>query len=415
MAIKVTLRRKPIKNDRQSLYLDFYPPVKNPSTGKLTRREFLGLTLINEIEHEVKDYTDGNGKPQQRIIPVLNRNGELKSIKLSPIQKKENADTLAIAEGIRSKRHNELNKPEIYSEHEKLKLKTIQRGKESFITFSKKLANTRNKSNRENSLIAIRYLEAFNNGEDVKFSDLTVNFCDQFKGYLETTKALRRRKGGLSRNSASSYFNTFKATLRQAFKEGFIDSDLSRMVNPIKFPETKRNFLTIEELNRLTKTECTLPVLKRAALFSALTGLRYSDIGKLMWKNVEYVRGQGYFISFKAQKTNTVEVLPISQQAYKILGKPRSKELKVFEGLYYSAWVNIQLALWISKAKIKKKITFHCFRHTFATLQLKYGTDIYTISKMLGHKKLSTTEIYTKVADETKRLAVNKIKLKDIK
>jgi site-specific recombinase XerD len=63
------------------------------------------------------------------------------------------------------------------------------------------------------------------------------------------------------------------------------------------------------------------------------------------------------------------------------------------------------------KAGISKTITFHCARHTYATLQLTLGTDIYTVSKLLGHKDLSTTQIYAKIIDERKTLAASKIKL----
>ena len=63
------------------------------------------------------------------------------------------------------------------------------------------------------------------------------------------------------------------------------------------------------------------------------------------------------------------------------------------------------------KAGITKNITFHCARHTYATLQLTLGTDIYTVSKLLGHKELRTTQIYAKVIDDKKKEAANKIKL----
>ncbi len=83
----------------------------------------------------------------------------------------------------------------------------------------------------------------------------------------------------------------------------------------------------------------------------------------------------------------------------------------VFEGLQYSAYQNSLLKEWIIKAGITKAITFHCFRHTYATLQLSQGTDIYTVSKMLGHRDLKTTQVYAKVIDLTKRAAADKIKL----
>lgn len=101
--------------------------------------------------------------------------------------------------------------------------------------------------------------------------------------------------------------------------------------------------------------------------------------------------------------------MPISEQAYKLLGKAGPANEMVFNGLVYSSWVNSQLFKWLVKAGITKDISFHCFRHSFAVLQLSLGTDIYTVSKMLGHRELKTTQIYAKVIDQTKRDASEKI------
>ena len=206
-----------------------------------------------------------------------------------------------------------------------------------------------------------------------------------------------------------SYFNKIKAALKQAYSDGILQSDLNKKVKPIKEAETRREPLTIEELNSLIKTHCNNPLLKRAALFSALTGLRWSDIEKLKWGEVEFVKGRGYFLNFDQEKTEGVEVHPISEQAFQILGERGGQGDRVFEGLKYSAFQNKQLYQWIGAAGITKDITFHNFRHTYATLQLANGTDIYTVSKLLGHKSIKTTQIYTKVVDETKRKAANRI------
>ncbi|HSH65257.1 MAG TPA: site-specific integrase, partial [Bacteroidia bacterium] len=119
----------------------------------------------------------------------------------------------------------------------------------------------------------------------------------------------------------------------------------------------------------------------------------------------------GYFIQFKQQKTKGVEVMPISEQAYKLLGEPKEPGDRVFDGLSYSAYQNKHLAKWIGAAGITKDITFHCFRHSYAVLQLSNGTDIYTVSKMLGHRNLKVTQVYAKIVDKTKRDATDKIKL----
>jgi integrase len=378
MSIKVKLRRKAISGNRQSLYLDFYPAIPHPETGEPTRREFLGFYIFE--------------KPK------------------TPIDKQHNTETLQICESIRQKRENFLNKPEIYSEYEKEQLRKREQGEQCFIEYFRKLAGNRKASNHDNWVSAYNYLEKFTKG-NLKFADLNEKFCNEFKEYLLTTKSNKSNKATLAQNSAVSYFNKLKATLKQAYKDGYLFNDLNAKIEPIKQAETRRNFLTIEELNSLVKTQCNNPLLKRAALFSALTGLRFSDIKNLVWGEIHHSVENGYSIQFTQQKTKGVEVLPISEQAYNLMGETKEPNEKVFEGLNYSAYENKHLYQWIGAAGITKDITFHCFRHTFATLQLSKGTDIYTVSKMLGHRDLKTTQIYAKIIDQTKREAANKIQL----
>lgn len=383
MATKVKLRDKKISKGRKSLYLDFYPPIPHPETGEPTRREFLGLYIYE--------------KPK------------------TPIDKLHNTETLKIGESIRQKRENFLNKPEIYSQYEKQQLKIQELGQLCFIEYFTKLANKRKASNHDNWVSALNYLESFTNGS-LKFADLNEKFLEDFKEYLLTTKSNRSSKTTLSQNSAVSYFNKVKAALKQAYKDGILQYDLNAKISPIKPEETRREYLTLEELNSLVKTDCNNPLLKRSALFSALTGLRFSDIQKMTWSELEYIKGQGYFLNFNQKKTKGVEVLPISEQAYSFTNgttnpKDMPQDKPVFEGLKYSAYHNKHLFQWIGKAGITKDITFHCFRHTFATLQLFNGTDIYTVSKMLGHKDLKTTLVYAKIVDEVKRKASNSIQL----
>lgn len=378
MAIKVKLREKAISGNRQSLYLDFYPAIPHPETGEPTRREFLGLYLFDKAKN--------------------------------PIDKQHNKETLQLAEQIRQKRENHLNKPEIYTGYELEQKRIKELGEQNFVAYFKTLADKRKASNHDNWVSAYNYLETFTKG-NLKFADLNEKFCTDFKEYLLTTKSNKSSKTTLAQNSAVSYFNKLKATLKQAYKDGYLTTDLNAKIEPVKQAETRRNFLTIEELNSLVKTECNNPLLKRAALFSALTGLRFSDIKNLVWGEIHHSVENGYSIQFTQQKTKGVEVLPISEQAYSILGERKEPTDKVFEGLTYSAYENKHLYQWIGAAGITKDITFHCFRHTFATLQLSHGTDIYTVSKMLGHRELKTTQIYAKIIDQTKREAADKIQL----
>jgi integrase len=410
MAIKVKLRNKAISGERVSLYLDFYPPVPHPETGKSTRRQFLNLFLFNEFQVEEQKDLGDNGKEQKRYVEVLDRKGNPKKKKLNLIDKTHNINTLKIAEHIRQKRENELNKPEIYTDFEKEQLRLKELGERNFVLYYKSLAEKRKSSTHDNWLAAYYYLESYTGGS-IKFVDVSEKWCNDFRDYLLTTKSNRSNKTTLSRNSAVSYFNKVKAALKQAFKDGIMQIDLSGKVESIKESETRRNFLTLEELNSLIRTQCQNPLLKRAALFSALTGLRHSDIKKLKWSEVERINGQGCFINFIQQKTRGVEVHPISEQAYKLMGEPGQPDQYVFDGLDYSAYHNKHLYQWIGAAGITKDITFHCFRHTFATLQLANGTDIYTVSKMLGHSDLKTTQRYAKIVDQMKREAADRIKL----
>jgi len=377
--IKVKLRAKSISGNRKSLYLDFYPAIPDPKQiGKLTRREFLGFYLFD--------------KPK------------------SPIDKKHNEETKILAEQIRQKKDNQLNKPEIYTGYEKEQLRLKEQGEESFTEYFQSLVEKKTGSNYDNWFTVYHYLTTFTNG-NIAFANLNEKFCNQFQEHLLTTTSKRSKVRKLSQNSVISYFNLLKAALKQAFKDGYLQSDLSAKIKTVRHKETQRQFLTIEELNTLAKTDCTLPMLKEAALFSALTGLRFSDLEKLVWGEIEFIKGNGYFVKFKQQKTTNYEMMPISKQAYSLLGAPKEPTDKIFEGLKYSTYTNDQLFRWLTKAGITKDITFHCFRHTYATLLLSKGTDIYTVSKMLGHREIRTTQIYAKVIDKTKRDASNKIKL----
>jgi site-specific recombinase XerD len=117
----------------------------------------------------------------------------------------------------------------------------------------------------------------------------------------------------------------------------------------------------------------------------------------------------GLCIRICTQKTQTEAILPISYEALELCGERSTG--KVFKGLKRSM-INHPLKAWLKEAGITKHITFHGFRHTYATLQIASGTDIYTVSKMLTHKNVTTTQIYADLVSEKKRDTVNKIRLK---
>ncbi|GAA6765783.1 hypothetical protein AAFH68_17210 [Flavobacterium sp. CGRL1] len=181
--------------------------------------------------------------------------------------------------------------------------------------------------------------------------------AEDFKLFLLAAPLAGGKKGTISRNTAATYFSVFKAALKQAFIDGYLTVDLSSKVKGIPEQESRREYLTIEELNGLASTPCENDVLKRAALFSALTGLRHSDIQKLRWKEISLENGMAK-LHFTQQKTKGVEYMPISEQALQLCGEPRLSEQLVFEDLTDTSWISRPLKKWIESAGIKKKYYF---------------------------------------------------------
>lgn len=366
--MKVTLRQR-IKGEKVSLYLDYYHQGKR-------EYEYLQLYLFPDPEKG----------------------------KLSKEHKESNKETLALAESIRSKRQVEIQNG-IYGFQDQAKLKG------SFLRYVENIATKPKASqgNHDNWDSALKHLKKYVKF-DITFGQVDKAWLEGFKSFLQYD-ARKSSNQPLSPNSQSSYFNKIRAALKQAYKEGHIKQNPSDMVDGIKAEDPERDFLTYEELQAVVKAECEIPLMKTAFLFSCLTGLRWSDIQKLLWSEVQFSNEIGYYIRFRQKKTKGTETLPISEQAYNLLGEKAEPIERVFKGLKYSAWHNLKLQQWVMRAGISKTITFHCARHTYATLQLTLGTDIYTVSKLLGHKDLKTTQVYAKIIDDKKKEAANKIVL----
>jgi integrase len=251
---------------------------------------------------------------------------------------------------------------------------------------------------------AINQLEAFSGGP-VQFSTVNHSFLEAFKLYLLKD---------LNPNSAGVYLARIKTACRQAVKDGILPRNPAADIS-IKKRETRREYLTLEELQSLVQTPCSNEETKQAFLFSAFSGLRYSDVKALTWRKVRAVNGS-YLLEFTQKKTGDVETLPLSQQAAAILRhqanaevSPRIIQEVVPDAVFkLGAQQSIDKAIrqWVKRAGIEKRISFHCARHTFATLGLTCGIDLYTMSKLLGHRDIASTQIYAKIIDRKKLEAV---------
>lgn len=286
--------------------------------------------------------------------------------------------------------------------------KSKAKAKTNLVTYFKKLTEERldSKGNYGSWDSCLKHLSLYCNTE-ITFENVTAEFIEGFRKYLLTTA---RTKSGnlLSRNSSVSYFNKFRAAVNQAYADDIISDNPIKKVKGIKSEDTEREYLSFEELQKLVDTECRYEVLKRAFIFSCLTGLRWSDIVKLKWSEVQEEK-TGLRIHFKQKKTKSFEYLNLTDQAREYMGEKRQLDDLIFTGLKYSSYFNVALSQWMLRAGITKHITFHCGRHTFAIMQLELGTDIYTIMKLLGHREIKTTQVYVQVLDKAKIEAVNRI------
>lgn len=253
---------------------------------------------------------------------------------------------------------------------------------------------------RSNLAYLRAYVRDTYNMEDVELACLTKVWVEGYRNML-----LRTLK---SRNTAAIYFAKLRACLRCAYRNGEMEYNLADRVKSISTEETERSYLTLSELRSMIEAHCQLAGLKRAFLFSCLTGLRRSDLSRLTWGHV--VEEYGFTrIKFRQQKTRGVEYLDISPQAAMLLGQRASDDDYVFCDFSYSSHTLKLLRQWADAAGITKHITYHSSRHTFAVLLLSTGCDLYTVQRLLGHRSIETTQVYAHIMDKSKREAVMRI------
>ena len=336
------------------------------------------------------------------LVPEINRQ-----------DRQKNLETLKLAEAIRAKRLVELRNSEYGF---KSPFKEDSNFYEYYVAMCKERFKSDTMGNWGNWRSALKHLLKYEPRlKHLQWKDIDRDFITGFKEYLENEACAwsedsreRTKDRPLARNSRVSYFNKLRACCNKAYDERIIAYNPIRGIEGIKAEEGKRMYLTIEEVRLLVKTECHYPSVKRAFLFSCLTGLRRSDIERLKWRDV-FQQGEFTRIIFNQKKTNGLEYLDLAPEAVELMGKRGKPDDNVFDWIHTPSCTNDALRDWCMAAGINKRITFHCGRHTFATMMLDLGTDIYTVSKLLGHKEIGTTQIYAKVMDKNKQAAVAKI------
>lgn len=365
----IRLRRRKLANGTTSLYLDIY------LNGKRTY-EFLKMYLLPEDNRKNKE---------------------------------KNRETLRLAEAVRAKRIVELRTGEYGFKK--------QTGEDVlFFDYYNALVEKRrgveSQGNWGNWKCCLKHLQRYERRKKITFADITPEWVEGFRNYLEKEAYAygcdhrnRSELKPLAQNSRQSYFNKLRACLRQAIEDGIILQNPMRGIEGFKGEEGTRMYLTIDEIKKAAQTPCDSDLIKRAFLFSCLTGLRRSDIIKLTWGEISEQSGFTRII-FRQKKTKGQEYLDITPQAAELLGERGKAADKPFGAIPCTSSTNYEIKTWLARAGIDKNITFHCARHSFAVMMLDLGTDIYTVSKLLGHRELNTTQIYAKVLDKNKQAAV---------
>lgn len=369
----VTIRFKRLANGNQSIYFDIYKDGKR----------------LYEF-------------PKLYLLPESGKEGRQNKIK--------NKETMAVANVIKAQRILDI-KNGIAGIESKIKGKMkLSDYIDKFIEYKKRV----NPTYKETFLQRAKAFISAYKGDNVLLKDIDRKWCIGYIEFLNTTKSHRGKP--LSKNSIRTYYRYFGSVIIKAYKDGIISKNPMDEIETEERPkgndDAGRVYLTIDEVFKMAETECENENVKRAFMFSCFCGLRISDIRALRWDNIEqFTDKEGitrHRLSIKMQKTQKIITYQLSNEALRWLPERGNDEF-VFDHLTKKSKLCMIVRQWAKTAGIKKYITFHTARHTFATMMLTLGADIYTTSKLLGHSKIQTTEIYAKLIDQKKDEAVGLI------
>ena len=361
----VKIRTKSLSAGRKRVFLDYY------SKGK---REY---EFIKEIQPLIPECTKEDRLHNKNVLDAI-----------IAIQAQRNKEIQNGAAGIKKDRRGDILLSEYLKDH--------------LATLDKLAPSTR----KLTALMIAKVLEY--GGEKVKLKDVDKEFCRGFVNYLLATDNAYTGKP-LTKCTVDNYFTRFTFAMNEAVRGGKIDSNPVHALSAtdkVKPESNTREYLTIDEVQRLIDSDCKYSDLKRAFLFSCFCGLRLSDIRALTWGAIEDTGNGKKRVPIVQKKTGETLYLDLSTEAVSWLPVRGGAGDHVFN-LGCCSMISHNVAKWAAAAGITKHVTFHTARHTFATMMLTLGADIYTTSKLLGHTNIQTTQIYAKIIDKKKEEAVN--------
>ena len=363
----VRLREKELANGVLSLYLDIYV------NGKRSY-EFLKLYLIPETN------------PQAKV---------------------QNENTMRAANTIKLNRILEITNNKAGLKNTSIRAKMLL--KDWMETFRQAQEQ---KGVKDQKLIhnTVHALTAYN--INVAMRDVNRDYIIGLTNFLRNDYRSPRGKK-LKDYSVINYLGCLRNALNMAVREDVIaDNPIMKLSaqDKVKAPESQREFLTIEEVQQLEATDSPYPHIKQAFLFACYTGLRCSDVRSITWGKI-VKDGEKYRLHTVMFKTKRPFYIPLSKKAMQWMPERGNKtdDDLIFENIPVQVNTKLYLQPWLDKAGITKPITFHCSRHTFGTMMLTLGADIYTTSKLMGHTKVEVTQIYAKIINKKKDDAVSLI------
>lgn len=359
----ITLGRKSLRNGRLSLYLDYC------FNGK-RQRQYLGIILDSPTDK----HTRATNRAKLQLAQVLRSQKEIEYLKERyPFRTTEMPFTLPQTTG------NSID----------------------FFSFAEEyLAQYHQKDIR---LVrgVFTQLRKFHTGV-LLLNNITPRFCHSFLDYLQRN---------LNGNSPVNYFKKFKMCLNACVESGLI---LQNPANGIRLPQyndVTKEILSEKELTQLALTPCRSPEVKRAFLFSCMSGLRWCDVKLLCYRNIDFAQKRLTLIQKKVAGHSSRSVLHLNLNAsalYLLKVQSGSSEERVFHLPSHSYCLRM-LNEWTRKAGIRKHISFHCARHTFITNLMASGANIKTAASLAGHSSTRHTEKYIHIIDTQKQQAVDNL------
>ncbi|MGC1632522.1 MAG: site-specific integrase [Gelidibacter sp.] len=275
---------------------------------------------------------------------------------------------------------------------------------------SKKIENTHAAGSIRNYGVTEEYLRKFllkdRRTADVFLKQLDYKFICDFERFLHAyyPKGHDREMG---HNTVMKHLQRLRKMVTLSYHLEWLDNDPFRRWK-MSYEKKERDFLTTNELSNLETYEFPIGRLERVRdvfLFSCYTGISYADIRTLKSKHVlEGMDGNNWIVTHR-QKTKTKVKVPLLDKAKFLLEKYDNHPMAVLTETLFPVVSNVKINLYLkeiaSVVGIRKNLTFHMARHTFATtVTLSNGVPIETVSKLLGHMKVSTTQIYARVLEE---------------